>query len=147
MKVLFFTLVTYSLFATSHQLSSCFQGGPSVLKVGGSYSYVSMKPSGFSPFEGSLSGSHGVYEYRPNNSIYAATSLNWRQGNTSQGKENRFLLDIDAQERVGFTFKPNRFDLKISFFTGFGFRLLNHHLTQPKLDSIRFKYQEFYVPL
>jgi len=106
-----------------------------------------MKPRGFSTFTGSLGGAQGIYEYEPSNSIYAAASLNWRQGNTSQAKENRFILDIDVQERVGYTVKPDCFDLKMSFFAGFGFRLIHHHLTQPQLDSMKFKYQEFYVPL
>lgn len=140
---------------------TCFLDGDSSLKIGGTYSYVCFTPStilipqegnppikeSFDSFKGNLAGVQGIYEYSQDNSLYAGTKLSWKQGNMKDKKGSRFLVDIDVLERIGYTLALKNTPLKISFFTGFGYRCLKHTLSQPGHNDLEFKYKEFYVPV
>ncbi len=120
--------------------SSCFW-------LGGNYAYVHLKIHDTDSFHGNLGGMQASYAYRPLNHFYGAVKATWRQGETTAGSSTRFLVDVTAEERVGYTMAACDNKWVTTFFSGFGYRYLGHHLTQPDADSMRFNYNEFYVPL
>ena len=81
------------------------------------------------------------------NSFYGAAKVAWKEGKTHGGAGKRSLLYIDAQERFGYTFSSCNEDWLFTLFTGLGFRYLQQRLNPKDGASIRFKYNEFYVPL
>lgn len=119
----------------------------SIFEVGGSYSYLWLKPEGDNTFEGSLGGAQAIYEYKPKNFLYQGLKFSWRQGSTKVDDSSRFILDFDAQERIGYTISRCNHDWKATLFTGFGYRYLGQNLKQPALENLRFGYNEFYVPV
>lgn len=136
----------------------------SFFTLGGNYSRVYIKPDTLSSLDGNLGGAHAMYEYRPMDFFYGALGFAWRQGSVSGSDGRRSIVDLDAAERVGYTFS---FRDQASFFTlfsGFGFRFLRHHikpassLTTPFIGSffppfisgstsLKVDYHEFYIPL
>ena len=54
---------------------------------------------------------------------------------------------VDAQERLGYTFTSCCNNWSLTFFSGFGYRYLGHKLKQHEESSIKFDYNEFYIPL
>jgi hypothetical protein len=119
---------------------------PHFLQIGGDYTHVNIKPHSHSSFNGSLGGIQAIYEYKPLNHIYGALKCNWRQGNAHGSHANRFLLDIDVQERIGYTFGFDVDKWSLSLFSGFGYRHLGHHL-KTMGSTIRLNYNEFYFPV
>ena len=116
-------------------------------ELGGDYAHVNLKPFGSSSFNGNLGGAQGLYEFRPKHNFYAAVKVAWRQGNTTGSGGERFLRYIDTQERFGYTFGPDYEDWRVSLFSGFGFHFLGQKLTPKKGSTLRFNYNEFYIPL
>ena len=88
-----------------------------------------MKPHGTPSFHGSLGGIQGLYEYRPCEKIYGALKLSWRQGETKASNATRFLVDVTAEERLGYTFTFDENRWLLTAFTGLGYRYLR---TSPK---------------
>lgn len=125
---------------------SVFKERPSRLQIGGNYTYVHIQPKGTSGFNGNLGGVQGMYEYRPMNSFYGALKGMWRQGETSSATEDRFLIDVDVQERLGYTLATADERYLVSLFTGFGYRYLGHNLTESG-STLELNYNEFYVPV
>lgn len=119
----------------------------SILRIGGSYTYVSLKPKGFASFQGNLGGAQGLYEYRPLRTVYEGVKFSYRQGDTTQDNETRKLLDFDVHGRIGYTFAPCNRLIEASFYTGLGYRYLGETLIQPGVEDIAFNYNEFYVPV
>ncbi|KKM14482.1 hypothetical protein LCGC14_1705700, partial [marine sediment metagenome] len=136
----------------------------SIFSIGANYSYVNIKPSSKSSFDGHLGGLHAMYEYRPMNSFYGAAAFAWRQGSANGSGGSRSFIDINVVERLGysFTFKSNT--RLLTLFSGFGFRFLGHHLNPSTLSSdafigsffppflttetsLRINYHDFYIPL
>ena len=117
------------------------------IEIGGTYTYAQIKPRGSPVFHGNLGGMDGRYDYRPMNNFYAGAEFNWKQGITRWEGAKRFLLYFDVQEKLGYTFACKNKTWAMSLFTGFGYRYMGHKLTQPGLESLRFKYNEFYVPV
>ncbi|NGX29839.1 MAG: hypothetical protein KR126chlam4_00762 [Candidatus Anoxychlamydiales bacterium] len=136
----------------------------SIFSIGANYSYVNIKPSSKSSFDGHLGGLHAMYEYRPMNSFYGAAAFAWRQGSANGSGGSRSFIDINVVERLGysFTFKSNT--RLLTLFSGFGFRFLGHHLNPSTLSSdafigsffppfltdetsLRIDYHDFYIPL
>ena len=131
------------------------------LTVGADYTRIHFKPNGEASFNGNMGGLHGLYEYRPDNAIYAAVKLNWRQGSMDGSAGRRTLADVDTAERVGYTWVSN--ECLFSLYSGLGYRYLGHHLHSsssgtpfngaffpPFLSSsksLKFDYNEFYVPV
>jgi len=116
-------------------------------EIGGSYTYLQMKPRGSPTFHGNLGGPDGRYEFRPMNNFYAGAEFNWKQGITRREGAKRFLLYFDAQEKLGYTLPLKKHSYKTTLFTGFGYRYMGHKLTKPGVESERFNYNEFYVPV
>ena len=122
------------------------------LQIGADYTRVNFKPHGHSSFNGNLGGLQGIYEYRPGDYFYGAAKFAWKEGNTRGSSGKRSLLYIDVQERLGYTFGFDQSDSSLTFYSGFGYRHLGQKL-KPKeeegeeADSIRFRYNEIYVPV
>lgn len=119
----------------------------SLLQVGENYSWVSLHVAGQPAYEGNLGGVQGYYDYRARNGFYAGAKLAWRQGNTHNSNSNRYLIYVDTQERLGFSSYVLGMECPVTLFTGLGYRYLSHKLTQDNVSSIKFNYNEFYVPL
>lgn len=117
----------------------------SLIKAGGSYSYVWMKPGDFESFKGNLGGAQISYEYIRKNFFYGAGLFHWREGSTKQSSDQRDFLDFNVAERLGYTFGGDCWQL--SFFSGFGCRYIRQILKQPEVSNLIFKYKEFYIPL
>ncbi len=116
-------------------------------EIGGNYTHVNLQPHGSSSFNGNLGGVQALYEFRPKNDFYGAAKLAWRQGSTHGSAGKRHLIYIDAQERFGYTFDLGQKEKKLTLFSGLGFRHLGHKLHPKTGSSIRFNYNEFYVPV
>lgn len=119
----------------------------SYLQLGGSYTRANIKVDGQQSFNGNLGGLQGSYEYKPWNSLYGGLRVVWKQGKTKNSFADRKLAYVDAQERIGYTFASCCNDWSVTFFSGFGYRYLDHKLKQSEESSIKFEYNEFYIPV
>lgn len=108
------------------------------LEIGGSYSHANIKVLDHPSFSGNLGGVQANYQLWLDNHFYGSLDLVWKGGNTSGSRYERVFSYIDAQEKLGYTFSC------FTLFSGFGYRYLNHKLKSP---SIRFEYNEFYIPI
>jgi len=120
---------------------------PSRFELGGNYTRMHLKPSGSQSFNGNLWGAKGIYEYRPLDQIYAGGFLTYKEGELHGSSAKRSLLYIDAQERLGYTFSFSHHEWLLTLYTGVGFRYINQKLTPSGSSSLRFRYNEFYVPV
>ncbi|MCX6990657.1 MAG: hypothetical protein NTX49_06325 [Chlamydiae bacterium] len=120
---------------------------PSVLQAGVNYTHVNLNPDGNSSFHGNLGGLQGSYIYRPANNLYAGATLTWSQGKSTGNAGSRYLLYIDTQERLGYTFASKEKKWLMTLFSGLGYRHMGHHLKPSSGDSLRFGYNELYVPV
>lgn len=125
---------------------SAFKERPSRFQFGGNYAYVHIQPKGESGFNGNLGGAQGLYEYRPIDSFYGALKGLWRQGNTTSATGERYLIDVDVQERFGYSIATEDERYLVSVFTGFGYRYLGHNLTEGGA-TLELNYNEFYLPV
>lgn len=117
------------------------------LQIGGSYTRANIKVEGQPSFHGNLGGIQGSYEYKPWNSFYGGFRIAWKQGKTENSSADRKLIYVDVQERIGYTFASWCNNWSLTFFSGFGYRYLGHKLKQFEESSIKFEYNEFYIPL
>lgn len=118
------------------------------IQIGGNYTYVNFTPKNNDSFHGSLGGAQAMFEYIPTDRFYGAAKFIYRQGNTTGSAGKRSFLWFDVQERLGYTFafEDNTFLLRL--FSGFGYHYIGQHLTNSvNTDSLRFGYNEFYVPV
>lgn len=123
--------------------SSC---GSSV-QMGASYTRANMTVDGQSSFDGNLGGLEGSYEYKPLNTIYGGLRAAWKEGNTDNSSADRKLVYVDVQERIGYTYSPDCSNWALTIFSGFGYRFLEHRFKQFHEPSIKFRYNEFYIPV
>lgn len=119
----------------------------SSIQIGANYTHAHIKVGGQSSFDGNLGGIQGSYEYKPTNSLYGGLIASWKQGETENSHADRKLLYVDVQERIGYTYSPCYNQWAVTLFSGFGFRYLEHKLKQNDEPSIKFRYNEFYVPV
>ena len=117
------------------------------LQIGVNYTRVYLNPHGHSSFDGNLGGLQGIYEYRPMNHFYGGAKLAWKEGNTDGSAGKRSLIYIDVQERLGYTFAFDHNDWLMTLFTGFGYRYLGQKFSSKDDASLKFRYNEFYVPV
>lgn len=117
------------------------------VQVGGNYTWVSMHPDGESSFSGNLGGAQAVFEYRPMNNIYGGAKLTLRDGEIHGSWGKRSVLYIDAQERLGYTFGCQNDDWSVTLYTGFGYRYNAQKLDPKDGSSLKFRYNEFYIPV
>ena len=115
------------------------------LQIGANYTFVTFKPRHSHSFNGNLGGAQAIYEYRPMDNFYAGAKFLWRQGTMHRHSEKRTFTNYDGQERLGYTFCDDNWD--ISPYTGFGYHYLRQKLSPSSGGSLRFRYNEFYVPL
>jgi outer membrane protein with beta-barrel domain len=131
-------------FAAGLQAECCTD---SKFELGGNYTWVNLKVDGQSSFEGNVGGVQGIYEYHPANGLYGAFRVAWKQGRADHGSSHRDLVDVDVQERLGYTFGSCCNDWSLSLFSGLGYRYLGHKLKVHDERSVKFHYHEFYVPV
>lgn len=118
--------------------------GDNRIQIGANYTYAWVTPTGNPTTSGSLGGVQGIYEYRPENWVYAAAAVNYRQGSTSEDLTDRDILDIDTQERLGYTYAWNAH--RVALFTGFGGRYMSEEVSVGAA-SVTFNYVQFYIPV
>lgn len=116
------------------------------IQIGGNYTYAWVTPTAEPTTKGSLGGAQGIYEYRPENSVYAAVEFDWRQGTTHGGVSKRGLLDLNTQERVGYTYVNGNATYRFALFAGLGGRYMSEKVTVGR-NSATFNYTHFYVPV
>lgn len=117
------------------------------LQIGGNYTWVSIHPHEHTTFEGNLGGAQGMYEYRPMDRFYGGAKVTWRQGDTHGDAGKRSLLYIDAQERLGYTFSMCHNDFSLTLYSGLGYKHLGQKFDPKEGSSIKFRYNEFYIPV
>jgi hypothetical protein len=117
----------------------------SYLSIGGSYSYAYIKPTDKGSTAGSLGGMQALYEYKPYNRFYGAAAGFWKQGNTERSGD-RFLVQFDIEERLGYTWGSCRKERLLTLFSGFGYRRNADRVTRFG-HTVRFYYNEFYIPV
>lgn len=127
--------------------AQCYQCNVSNLQIGGSYTRANIRIDEQPSFHGNLGGIQGSYEYKPWNSVYAGLRAAWKQGKTKNSFARRNLEYVDVQERIGYTYAPCCNDWALTIFSGFGYRFLGHKLKQFEEPSIKFDYNEFYIPV
>lgn len=119
----------------------------SSVQIGANYTRANIKVDGQSSFNGNLGGIQGSYEYKPWNSVYGGLRVAWKEGKTKDSHADRKLVYLDVQERIGYTYSPCCADWAVTIFSGFGYRYLEHRLKQFHEPSVKFRYNEFYVPV
>lgn len=124
----------------ARELSSYFE-------IGADYTHVNFKPQGNSSFHGNLGGLQGSYEYKPKDNFYAGVNFSWKEGQMHGSDGKRSLLYIDAQERLGYTVAVKSLDYTFTVFSGLGYRHFGQKLTPNVGSSLKFRYNEFYIPV
>lgn len=119
----------------------------SYLEIGVDYTHVNFKPQGDPSFHGNLGGLQGSYEYKPKDNVYAGVNFSWKEGNMHGSAGKRSLLYIDAQERLGYTLALKSSDYTFTIFSGLGYRHFGQKLTPNVGSSLKFRYNEFYIPV
>lgn len=120
---------------------------PSTLQFGANYTHAFIKVDDQSSFSGNLGGVQGCYEYRARNGFYEGLKASWKQGKTNSSHASRQLVYIDAQERLGYSLPLTCNEWTLTLFSGFGYRYLGHKLKQSGESTVKFNYNEFYVPV
>jgi hypothetical protein len=114
--------------------------------VGGSYRDVRMSAGHEGLLTGSLGGAQISYEYQTANRIYGGLLFAARDGSVYGGGVHRSLLDIDIQERIGYTFGSETESWLISLFSGLGYRRLGEKVSSSG-SSVTFNYNDLYCPV
>ncbi|MFW9874897.1 MAG: hypothetical protein ACFFG0_17460 [Candidatus Thorarchaeota archaeon] len=135
---IFFLIVLLSFSSVLHAISSH-------LFVGGNYTYLHFKSKGTHSFHGNLGGTQASYKYMKENSIYEAIKFTFCQGDLNNSTSKRKIRDFDNQGHIGYTLKG--FNFLLTSFTGFGWRHIQHNLKQTGEPSIKFFYNEIYIPV
>jgi hypothetical protein len=117
------------------------------LQIGGNYTRASIHPNGHTSFNGNLGGVQGIYEYRPMDYFYGAGRIAWKEGRTHNSVGKRSLDYIDVQERLGYTFGFDHDNVQLSLFSGAGYRHLGHKYDPDVGDTLKFFYNNIYVPV
>lgn len=119
----------------------------SSLQIGGSYTHANIKIDGQPSFHGDLGGLQASYEYKSWKGFYGGMKAAWKQGETKNSIAHRKLMYVDVQERIGYTYASCCNDWSLTFFSGLGYSYLHHTLKQPEESSVKFEYNEFYIPV
>lgn len=131
---------------SSHQEECCIQTYDHRLQIGPNFTYCWVSPEGNSSTDGPLGGAQALYEYRPFDFFYGAIAFNWRQGSTDNSVTKRNLIDVHAQERLGYTFALSCYSSRLTLFSGLGGRYMSEKVTTGS-SSVTFNYAQFYVPV
>jgi len=147
LSTLRFLSIGICLFSMTRDFLGAEEECGSTLQIGGDYTYANLKVHGQPNFYGSLGGAQGIYEYRPSNGLYGALRAAWKEGQLKNSASHRLLIDVDVEERLGYTCSTTCQDASCTLFWGFGYHFLSHKLTSPDSSSLKFYYNEFYVPV
>lgn len=119
----------------------------SYFEIGADYTHVNFNPQGNPSFHGNLGGLQGSYEYKSKDNFYAGVNFSWKEGQMHGSAGKRSLLYIDAQERLGYTLALKSLEYTFTFFSGLGYRHYGQKLTPNVGSSLKFRYNEFYIPV
>lgn len=123
-----------------------FQEGAFQLRLGPNYTYMKLTPQGFSSFHGNLWGANASIQNRPQNQIYEALTLLWRQGSLkSSNSLTRTIYELDSQVRLGYTLGIGN-HLTTTFFSGFGWKYF-HQKLRGGASALDLNYNEVYIPV
>lgn len=124
----------------------CIQTYDHRFQIGPNFTYAWVTPDENSTTNGPLGGAQAIYEYRPLDFFYGAIVFDWRQGSTSNSLTSRSIVDVHAQERLGYTFHFPCYWSRLSVFSGLGGRYMSEKVTTGG-TSVRFNYAHLYVPV
>lgn len=116
-------------------------------ELSGNYTRASIKPNNNHSLDGNLGGVQGIFQYIPENFIYAAAGGSFRYGTVKGHDGKRNILDGDVYERIGYTLGFKCSEYLFTPFIGFGYRHLYHHLKYDHTRPRKFRYNEFYIPV
>lgn len=122
------------------ECKSCFQ-------VGANYTYLTLKPHGCPMLQGSLGGLQALYEYKASNHFYTGVEFSWKEGSVHSSGAKRSILYFDVQERLGYSFFSSKKNWLVTLYSGFAYRYVGQNLKPKHGSSIKFNYNEFYVPV
>ena len=114
------------------------------VQLGGNYTYAWITPHGVETTRGSLGGAQLLYEYRPQNDLYAAAGLWYRNGSTDNDLTRRSLQDINPVARIGYT--CSWMIDRLAFYTGFGGRYMQEPVKERGVRVV-FDYTALYIPI
>lgn len=129
------------------QPTTIMEAFSSNLKIGGDYTWVSFKPSGYSTFTGNLGGMQASYEYKVKDYFYAEASLAWKEGDMFGSNGKRSLTYVDAQERLGYTLGLENPGSLLTLYTGVGYRHYGQKFAPENGNSTRYYYNHIYIPV
>lgn len=144
-KIIALILLSFGLYA--HQAHEAECPSPHHFTVGAKYVRANAKPRGFSSLSGNMGGMRALYEYKPLDFIYAGLEVDWFYGKVSGGNDSRKLLNVNVQERFGYTFTFWNRDFFVTTFSGFGYRYLSHDVNNKDQSPLDLDYNHFYVPV
>lgn len=124
----------------------CYCPKKNHIEIGGSYSYIYMKPAGLAHLTGNLGGFQVSYEYQAVDQIYQGVTFAWREGSLDGSGVKRSLFDIDTQGRLGYTFGDTQGSWIVSAFTGLGYRHMGEEVSSDG-NSLDFDYNTLYIPV
>ncbi len=120
---------------------------PHHFTLGGEYTRAYLKPNANPAFSGNMGGAQAAYEYQRPDFFYGGFTFDWRYGHLHASNGKRKLQDFNVQERLGYTLQVYRSNVLVTFFSGFGYRRLQHSIGLNGLSSITLYYNHFYIPV
>jgi len=117
----------------------------SEVEFGGSFAYLRMDAGG-DALQGFLGGAQASYEYKVANSVYGGVAFAFRDGSVSKQEIKRSILDINLQERLGYSFGNTEETWLVSLFSGLGYRHMGETASASDGSSV-LNYNDFYIPV
>ena len=111
------------------------------LKFGGGYTFLQQGQS-----HGNLAAFQASYVYQSVGKFYTGVTFKLEEGSIHSSERKKRILDIDAQERAGYTFGSLDHRWLLSLFTGLGYRYLNQKETWFGV-SFSCTHNDLYVPV
>lgn len=104
----------------------------------------------FATYRGVLKGGSVGVDYRPFCYVYGGLFAEWMMGDcSSQNEMSRYIHDIDAQVRIGYSFPMwNFYKLSFTPFSGIGYLQNVQYLkADTVISSEHFMYSNYYLPV
>ena len=111
------------------------------LTVGSGYTFLQQGQG-----NGNLGAFYSSYIYQSVGQFYSGITFKWEEGSIQVSERNKRLLDIDTQERLGYTFGQAHRNWILSLFTGLGYRYLNQEEVWFNV-SFSSSHNNLYVPV
>ena len=130
-----------SLFFCVLFLTGQLYSSSSCIDIGGGYTFLRQ-----GSFSGDLYEFQGSYIYQGVQHVYGGVTFKLQKGSICSSHREKCILDIDTQERLGYTFGRQDRKWIISLFTGLGYRYLNIQETWFDI-SFSSTHNDLYVPV